>query len=62
EFDEKLQKAFPHIFEDRGFEPSIGKFLCEYMVQKEHTKHAAWLKCLKSFIAISGNNSNLFGE
>ncbi|KAI3840403.1 hypothetical protein MKX03_037815, partial [Papaver bracteatum] len=62
EFDEKLQKAFRTYLEVRGFEPNIGKFLFNYMVQREDTNHARWLKCLKNFISISSSNSNLSGK
>ncbi|KAI3966374.1 hypothetical protein MKW92_046903, partial [Papaver armeniacum] len=49
--DEALQKAFHTYVELRGFAPSIGNFLCEYMVQRKPKKHTARLKYLKYFIA-----------
>ncbi|RZC76688.1 hypothetical protein C5167_000833 [Papaver somniferum] len=56
DLDEKLQKAFHTYLEVRGFEPSIGKFLCEYMTKKKHmecTTNTKWLKSLKNFISFT---------
>ncbi|KAI3912511.1 hypothetical protein MKW98_020973 [Papaver atlanticum] len=62
DLDGKLQKAFHTYLEVRGFEPSIAKFLCDYMVQRKYTKHTKWLKYLKNFIAFSSNDSSRFGK
>ncbi|KAI3966380.1 hypothetical protein MKW92_046909 [Papaver armeniacum] len=56
--DEALQKAFHTYVELRGFAPSIGNFLCEYMVQRKPKKHTARLKYLKNFIATTSTSNS----